>query len=66
MLYNLMTIIQAMKTYHTYQTESKQAEAKLQAAETQKSKLEQQLSDKNVSNNRKLKSFHRQTEKVSK
>ncbi|XP_069141663.1 SLIT-ROBO Rho GTPase-activating protein 1-like isoform X3 [Argopecten irradians] len=53
----------AMKTYHTYQSESKQAEAKLKAVETQKSKLELQLSGKNVSNNRKLKSFTRQTEK---
>ena len=53
-----------MKTYHTYQTESKQAESKLRSVELQKSKLEQQLSGKNVSNNRKMKSFTRQTEKV--
>ncbi|KAJ8302227.1 hypothetical protein KUTeg_021214 [Tegillarca granosa] len=53
----------AMKTYHTYQTESKQSEAKLRTVESQKSKLEQQLQGKNVSSNRKLKSFIRQTEK---
>lgn len=54
-----------MKTYHTYQTESKQAESKLKTVEDQKSKLEQQLAGKNMANNRKLKTFIRQTEKVS-
>ena len=53
-----------MKTYHTYQTESMQAESKLRAMELQKNKLEQQLAGKNISSNRKLKTFTRQTEKV--
>lgn len=61
----LVVSLQAMKTYHTYQTESKQSESKLRTVESQKSKLEQQLQGKNVSSNRKLKSFMRQTEKVS-
>lgn len=55
---------QAMKTYHTYQTESKQAESKLRTVECQKNKLEQQLAGKNISSNKKLKSWIRQTEKV--
>ncbi|XP_056000092.1 SLIT-ROBO Rho GTPase-activating protein 1-like isoform X8 [Ostrea edulis] len=53
----------AMKTYHTYQTESKQAESKLRTVECQKNKLEQQLAGKNISSNKKLKSWIRQTEK---
>lgn len=53
----------AMKTYHSYQSDSKTAEAKLKAVESQKAKLEQQLTGKNLTNNRKLKSFNRQTEK---
>ena len=53
----------AMKTYHAYQSDSKSAEAKLNAVETQKAKLEQQLAGKNLTSNRKLKAFYRQTEK---
>jgi hypothetical protein len=53
-----------MKTYHAYQSDSKSAEAKLNAVETQKAKLEQQLAGKNLTSNRKLKAFYRQTEKV--
>nr|XP_011416165.2 SLIT-ROBO Rho GTPase-activating protein 1 isoform X6 [Crassostrea gigas] len=53
----------AMKTYHTYQAESMQAESKLRAMESQKNKLEQQLAGKNIATNRKLKTFTRQTEK---
>ena len=60
----LFCFFQAMKTYHTYQTESMQAESKLRAMELQKNKLEQQLAGKNISSNRKLKTFTRQTEKV--
>ncbi|XP_059167757.1 SLIT-ROBO Rho GTPase-activating protein 1-like isoform X4 [Physella acuta] len=52
----------AMKTYHLYQNESKQAELKLKNVESQKQKVEQQLSGKN-SSSRKLKGLERQVEK---
>ncbi|KAH9512475.1 SLIT-ROBO Rho GTPase-activating protein 3 [Bulinus truncatus] len=52
----------AMKTYHLYQNESKQAELKLRNVESQKLKVEQQLSGKNTSS-RKLKGLERQFEK---
>ncbi|XP_013083230.2 SLIT-ROBO Rho GTPase-activating protein 1-like isoform X3 [Biomphalaria glabrata] len=52
----------AMKTYHQYQNESKQAELKLRNVESQKVKVEQQLSGKNTSS-RKLKGLERQFEK---
>lgn len=60
----IVLLLQAMKTYHAYQSDSKSAEAKLNAVETQKAKLEQQLAGKNLTSNRKLKAFYRQTEKV--
>ena len=53
-----------MKTYHSYQADSKTAESKLKAVEAQKGKLEQQLAGKNLTSNRKLKSFNRNIEKV--
>ena len=52
-----------MKTYHIYQAEAKQAEAKLRNVESQKAKVEQQLSGKNTTS-RKLKGLERQAEKV--
>lgn len=52
-----------MKTYHIYQNESKQAELKLKNVESQKQKVEQQLSGKNTTS-RKLKGLERQAEKV--
>ncbi|GFO43846.1 slit-robo rho GTPase-activating protein 1, partial [Plakobranchus ocellatus] len=52
----------AMKTYHLYQNESKQAELKLRSVEDQKQKVEQQLSAKNTTS-RKLKGLERQAEK---
>ncbi|RUS79935.1 hypothetical protein EGW08_012279, partial [Elysia chlorotica] len=52
----------AMKTYHMYQNESKQAEMKLRSVEGQKQKVEQQLSGKNTTS-RKLKGLERQVEK---
>ncbi|BFZ08300.1 hypothetical protein BsWGS_11339 [Bradybaena similaris] len=52
----------AMKTYHIYQNESKQAELKLKNVESQKQKVEQQLSGKNTTS-RKLKGLERQAEK---
>ncbi len=47
----------AMKTYHEYQSESKQAEAKLKYVQSQKPKYEKQKSKK------KLKHFEKQVEK---
>jgi len=47
----------AMKTYHEYQSESKQAEAKLKYVQSQKPKFEKQRSKK------KLKQFEKQVEK---
>lgn len=52
----------AMKTYHIYQAEAKQAEVKLRGVESQKAKVEQQLSGKNTTS-RKLKGLERQAEK---
>lgn len=52
-----------MKTYHIYQADAKQAELKLRSVESQKTKVEQQLSGKN-STSRKLKGLERQAEKV--
>ncbi|XP_025107166.1 SLIT-ROBO Rho GTPase-activating protein 3-like isoform X1 [Pomacea canaliculata] len=52
----------AMKTYHIYQADAKQAELKLRSVESQKTKVEQQLSGKN-STSRKLKGLERQAEK---
>ncbi|KAL5014667.1 hypothetical protein ScPMuIL_008937 [Solemya velum] len=63
MLKVLNELQSAMKTYHTYQSESKQAESKLKAVELQKQKLEQQLSAKSQNTSKKLKSLCRQVEK---
>ncbi|XP_076469342.1 SLIT-ROBO Rho GTPase-activating protein 1-like [Babylonia areolata] len=52
----------AMKTYHMYQAEAKQAEVKLRSVESQKTKVEQQLSGKNTTS-RKLRGLQRQVEK---
>jgi SLIT-ROBO Rho GTPase activating protein len=46
-----------MKTYHEYQSESKQAEAKLKYVQSQKPKFEKQKSKK------KLKQYEKQVEK---
>ena len=53
-----MFILKAMKTYHEYQSESKQAEAKLKYVQSQKPKYEKQKSKK------KLKQYEKQVEKV--
>lgn len=53
----------AMKTYHIYQADAKQAEVKLRSVESQKAKVESQLSGKNTSTSRKLKGLERQAEK---
>ena len=47
-----------MKTYHEYQSESKQAEEKLKYVQSQKPKYEKTKSQK------KLKQFEKQVEKV--
>ncbi|XP_076448200.1 SLIT-ROBO Rho GTPase-activating protein 1-like isoform X3 [Babylonia areolata] len=52
----------AMKTYHKYQAEAKHAEGKLRSVESQKNKVEQQLSGKNTSS-RKLKGLERDADK---
>ncbi|ESO99728.1 hypothetical protein LOTGIDRAFT_141691, partial [Lottia gigantea] len=62
MLKALNELQSAMKTYHAYQSESKQAEQKLRNVESQKNKVEQQLTGKNTSS-RKLKGLERQAEK---
>ncbi|XP_048257474.1 SLIT-ROBO Rho GTPase-activating protein 1-like isoform X4 [Haliotis rufescens] len=62
MLKVLNELQSAMKTYHIYQSESKQAESKLRSVESQKMKVEQQLSGKNTTS-RKLKGLERQAEK---
>ena len=49
-----------MKTYHEYQSESKQAEAKLKYVQSQKPKYEKTKSQK------KIKQFEKQVEKVKK
>ena len=54
--------VQAMKTYHVYHGESKQAESKLRYTESQKAKVEQHASKGTLS--RKFKNFEKQTEKV--
>lgn len=55
---------QAMKTYHAYQNEAKNAENKLQEVQAQKKKLEQQLQGK-TGTTRGLKRFERREDKVS-
>ena len=54
---------QALKTYHVYHSESKQAESKLRSMEQQKMKLEQQGAKGSLS--RKYRTVEKQTEKVS-
>ncbi|XP_041347523.1 SLIT-ROBO Rho GTPase-activating protein 1-like isoform X3 [Gigantopelta aegis] len=63
MLKVLNELQSAMKTYHAYQSESKQAETKLRSVEGQKLKVEQQLSGKNLTSSRKLKRLEREAEK---
>lgn len=44
-----------MKTYHTYQTEAKEAEKKLRAAETQRMKLQQSVPKEKLERSKKYK-----------
>lgn len=56
---------QAMKTYHQYQIESKTAEEALKKVQSQKAKIEQQLSGKSLSGSRKFKKIEKQEEEVT-
>lgn len=53
-----------MKTYHSYQAELRQAEAKLKSAETQRSKLEQSLSQDKLDRSKKYKLMEKEVMKV--
>lgn len=54
-----------MKTYHQYQTDSKQAEDALKKVQSQKAKVEQQLSGKSLHGSRKFKKIEKLKEEVS-
>lgn len=53
-----------MKTYHSYQAELRQAEAKLQTAENQRSKLEQSLPQDKLDRSKKYKLLEKEVQKV--
>jgi SLIT-ROBO Rho GTPase activating protein len=53
-----------MKTYHSYQAELRQAEAKLKSAETQRAKLEQSLSQDKLDRSKKYKLMEKEVMKV--
>ena len=53
-----------MKTYHQYQQDSKQAEEALRKVQSQKSKVEQQLSGKSLTGSRKFKKIEKQEDEV--
>lgn len=53
-----------MKTYHQYQIESKTAEEALKKVQSQKAKIEQQLSGKSLSGSRKFKKIEKQEDEV--
>lgn len=53
-----------MKTYHSYQSELRQIESKLRAAETQRSKLEQTLSQDKLERSKKYKLMEKEVVKV--
>ncbi|KAF5285233.1 hypothetical protein FQR65_LT13297 [Abscondita terminalis] len=52
-----------MKTYHSYQAELRQAEAKLRAAESQRNKLEQSLSQDKLDRSKKYKLIEKEVVK---
>ncbi|XP_052282439.1 SLIT-ROBO Rho GTPase-activating protein 1-like isoform X2 [Dreissena polymorpha] len=56
----LYELQKAMKTYHSYQQESKSAEEALKKVQSQKAKVEQQLSGKSLSTSRKFKKIEKQ------
>lgn len=54
-----------MKTYHSYQAELRQAEVKLRAAEMQRNKLEQSLSQDKLDRSKKYKLMEKEVMKVN-
>lgn len=52
-----------MKTYHSYQAELRQAETKLRSAETQRTKLEQTLSQDKLDRSKKYKLMEKEVQK---
>lgn len=61
MLHELHT---TMKTYHSYQGECRQAEAKLRLAESQRGKLEQSLSQDKLDRSKKYRMIEKEVMKV--
>ncbi|KAL4227144.1 SLIT-ROBO Rho GTPase-activating protein 1 [Mactra antiquata] len=59
MLKILHELQKAMKTYHQYQNDSKQAEEALKKVQSQKAKVEQQLSGKSLTGSRKFKKIEK-------
>lgn len=55
-----------MKTYHTYQTECKDAEKKLRAAETQRTKLQQTVPKEKLDRSKKYRLIEKEVQKVRK
>lgn len=53
-----------MKTYHSYQAELRQTEAKLRAAEVQRTKLEASLSQDKLERSKKYKLMEKEVAKV--
>lgn len=54
-----------MKTYHTYQTDCKEAEKKLRAAEHQRTKLQQTVAKEKLERSKKFKLIEKEVLKVS-
>lgn len=52
-----------MKTYHTYQTETRVAEAKLKLVEAQRAKLETQIPKEKLEKSKKLKLVEKEVQK---
>lgn len=55
-----------MKTYHTYQTECKEAEKKLRTAENQRTKLQQTVPKEKLDRSKKYRLIQKEELKVSK
>jgi SLIT-ROBO Rho GTPase activating protein len=53
-----------MKTYQSYQTEAKQAEAKLKVAENQRLKIEQAVPKEKLDKSKKVKLIGKEVQKV--
>lgn len=54
-----------MKTYHTYQTDCKEAEKKLRSAENQRTKLQQAVPKEKLERSKKFKLIEKEVLKVS-